>query len=100
MRSSSVKSLVNARSIAIATVLSLTLSVAAVPTAQAATRSRGKSSAAQSETLTAKVQRTMQYLLNRLISITGELPSDPWPKIAPAATTSGEPNALPSDPLP
>jgi type II secretory pathway pseudopilin PulG len=99
MRSSSVKSLVNARSIAIATVLSLTLSVA-VPTLQAATRSRGKSAAAQSETLTARVQRTLQQLINRLISITGELPSDPWPRLAPPATTNGDPSALPSDPLP
>lgn len=101
MRSSSVQSLVNIRSIAIITVLSLTLSVA-VPAANAATRPRSKSSVTQPERAVAKVQRTIQRLINRFISITGDLPADPWPRIMPPASVGdvNEKGDLPADPLP
>lgn len=101
MRSSSVKSLVNLRTIAIITVLSLTLSVA-VPAAQAATRPRSKSSATQPESAVARVQRTIQQLINRIIAITGDLPADPWPRIMPPASVRdvNEKGDLPADPLP
>jgi predicted PurR-regulated permease PerM len=102
MRSSSVHSPVNPKSIAIATVLCLILSVAA-PAAHAATRSRsGKSSVTKSESTAARIQRSIQNLINRLFSVNGELPSDPWPRIiSPASATAGQQQSeLPSDPWP
>jgi hypothetical protein len=89
MRSSSVQSPVNFKSVAIMTVLSLTLSVA-VPAAQAAPRPRsGKSSVTQPESTVARVQRGIQRLIDRLISITGDLPADPKPGPTSAAPIGG-----------
>jgi hypothetical protein len=95
MRSSSVQSPVNFKSVAIMTVLSLTLSVA-VPAAHAAPRTRsGKSSVTQPESTFTRVQRGIQRLIDRIISITGDLPADPKPGPVSSATLGGREAADP-----
>lgn len=94
MRSSSVKTLVSA------VTLTFTLIVAAPPAeARPSQPSHASQSAPVQPGVTARAQRAIRQLLQRVMRITASaLPTDPWPIYTPG--TSGTPEALPTDPWP